>query len=252
MIKSDEMVVLFDTTGECRRAEEALEAAGFPDPDVNTLDRDRVVELVGEAKFGPGFWRSLFGRELQLYEGAAFDRALTNGGAILTVRVRSDSDAAKAEAILSDFKHVDVEARGAGLIAEHRALGDIKDDVLRLAEEQLQVGKRQVEAGKTRVRRYVVERPVTAQVALREEHAEVIRKVVENPETLTADWDWTDSTIEMIETREEAVVSKTTRVAEEITLRRAETERLETVQDTVRKQEVEIQHLDETGKVLNN
>jgi uncharacterized protein (TIGR02271 family) len=251
MIKSDELVVLFDTVAESRRAELALEQAGFPDPEVNTLDRDKVVELVGRAEFGPTFWRTLFGREVQLYEGASFDKALSSGGAILTVRVKSDDEAAKAEAILAGFKPVDLEARGAGLIAEHRALGDIKDEVLRLAEEQLEVGKRRVESGMTRIRRYVVERPVEAQVALRQQHAEVIRKVVEDAEALAdVDWDWTDSTIEMVETREEAVISKRARVAEEVMLRRGETERVETVKDTVRKQQVEIERLDEQGNVI--
>ena len=250
MIKSDEMVVLFDTVAESRRAEKALEDAGFPDPEVNTLDRDAVVELVGRAEFGPAFWRTLFGREVQLYEGAVFDKALSTGGAILTVRIHDDNEAAQAEEVLGQYKHVDIEARGAGLIAEHRALGDIKDEVLRLAEEQLDVGKRRVESGKTRVRRYVVERPVEAQVALREEHAEVIRKVIDNP-TLLGDvaWDWTDSTIEVIETREEAVVTKKARVAEEVRLRKGETERVETIKDTVRKQQVEIEHVDEQGRV---
>lgn len=251
MIRSDEMVVLFDTVAESRRAEKALEDAGFPDPEVNTLDREAVVELVGRAEFGPGFWRTLFGRETQIYEGAAFDKALSSGGAILTVRVQDDGQAAKAEEILSAYRPVDIEARGAGLIAEHRALGDIKDEVLRLAEEQLDVGKRRVEAGKTRIRRYVIERPVEAQVALRDEHAEIIRRAVEDTEALgDVDWDWTDSTIEMVETREEPVITKRTRVAEEVVLRKGETERVETVQDTVRKQQVEIQRLDEKGKVI--
>jgi uncharacterized protein (TIGR02271 family) len=245
------MVVLFDTVAESRRAEKALEDAGFPDPEVNTLDRDAVVELVGRAEFGPNFWRTLFGREVQLYEGAAFDKALSSGGAILTVRVHGDDEAHKAEEVLAQFRPVDIEARGAGLIAEHKQLGDIKDEVLRLAEEQLEVGKKRVESGKTRIRRYVVERPVEAQVALRNEHAEVIRKVIEKPELLAnVDWDWTDSTIEMVETREEAVVSKRARVAEEILLRKGETERVETITDTVRKQQVEIERLDDKGNVI--
>jgi hypothetical protein len=96
-----------------------------------------------------------------------------------------------------------------------------------------------------------VERPVEAQVSLREEHAEVIRKLVEDPELMDdVDWDWTDSTIEMVETREEAVVSKRARVAEEILLRKGETERVETITDTVRKQQVEIERLDDKGNVI--
>jgi len=253
MINSDEMVVLFDTVAESRRAEKALEYAGFPDPEVNTLDRDAIVELGGSSEFGPAFWRTLFGRDVQLYQAAVFQKALSTGGAILTVRISNDAEAARAEEILSQFTSVDLEARGAGLIAEHKALGDIKHDVLRLAEEQLEVGKRMVEAGKTRIRRFVTERQVQAQVSLRDQHAEVIRKVIESPTMLDdVEWDWNDSTIEMIETREEAVVSKRARVAEEVTLRQGETERVETITDTVRKQQVEIERLDEEGRVIRD
>jgi uncharacterized protein (TIGR02271 family) len=242
------MVVLFDTVDASRRAEKALEAAGFADPDVNTLDSAAVAKNAGKANAGPGLWKRLFGQEVKLYEGAAFDKALAKGGAILTVRIKDDGDAAKAEAILAKHNPVDLEARGAGIVAEHKALGDVKESVLRLAEEQLEVGKRTVASGKTRVRRYVTEREVQEKVNLTEVHAEVLRKAVD--ETVADDWDWSDSTIEVIETREEAVVSKTARVAEEIRLKTEETERTETIKETVRKQEAEIEHLDEDGKVI--
>ena len=78
--------------------------------------------------------------------------------------------------------------------------------------------------------------------------AEVIRHVVDEP--VADDWDWSDSTIEVIEPREEAVVTKSAHVAEEIRLRTEETERTETIKDTVRKQHAEVEHLDEDGKVI--
>ena len=246
--KSHEMVVLFDKVDASRRAEKALEDAGFPDPDVNTLDREAVAKSAGRAELGPAFWRRLFGQEVKLYEGVAFEKALSTGGAILTVRVKNDAEAQKAEEILASHNPVDLEARGAGIVAEHKALGDVKDEVLRLAEEQLEVGKRTVEAGKTRVRRYVTAREVEEKVNLTEVHAEVIRHIVDEP--VADDWDWSDSTIEVIETREEAVVTKSAHVAEEIRLRTEETERTETIKDTVRKQHAEVEHLDEDGKVI--
>ena len=246
--KSHEIVVLFDQVGASRRAEKALEAAGFADPDVNTLDRDAVAKIAGRNGIGPALWRTLFGQEVKLYEGAAYEKALANGGAILTVRVKNDAEATKAEGILAQHKTVDLEARGAGIVAEHKALGDVKEEVLRLAEEQLEVGKRKVESGKTRVRRYVTAREVEEKVNLTEVHAEVLRKAVNQP--VADDWDWSDSTIEVVETREEAVVSKTAHVAEEIRLRTEETEHTETIKETVRKQHAEVEHLDEEGKVI--
>lgn len=247
-MSAHEMVVLFDTVDASRRAEKALEAAGFADPDVNTLDAEAVAKNSGKSAHGPGLWKRLFGQEVKLYEGAAFEKALAKGGALLTVRIKDDAEADKAEAILAKHNPVDLEARGAGIVAEHKALGDVKESVLRLAEEQLEVGKRTVAAGKTRVRRYVTEREVEEKVNLTEVHAEVLRKAVDQP--IVDDWDWSDSTIEVIETREEAVVSKTAHVAEEIRLKTEETERTETIKDTVRKQHAEVEHLDEDGNVI--
>jgi hypothetical protein len=44
------------------------------------------------------------------------------------------------------------------------------EDVVRVAEEQLNVGTRRVDAGITRVRRFSIERPGEASVNLHEEH----------------------------------------------------------------------------------
>ncbi len=150
---SDDYVVLFDTVEASRRAEKALEAAGFADPDVNTLDAAAVAKNAAKANVVLGLWKRLFGQEIKLYEGAAF-AALAKGGAILSVHIKGDGDAAKAEEILARHNPVDLQARGAGIVAEHTALGDVKESVQRLAEEQLvEVGKRTVAAGKARVRR---------------------------------------------------------------------------------------------------
>ena len=55
------------------------------------------------------------------------------------------------------------------------------EEVLRLAEEQINVGKRMVRGGTTRIRRFVTERPVEAKVTLHEEHAAIVRRAVEDP-----------------------------------------------------------------------
>ncbi|HEY7211632.1 MAG TPA: YsnF/AvaK domain-containing protein, partial [Bryobacteraceae bacterium] len=114
------------------------------------------------------------------------------------------------------------------------------EEVLRLAEEQINVGKRVVRGGTTRVRRFVTEKPVEAKVTLHEEHADVIRRAAANPASLT-DIDWSDTTIEVRETAEEAVVSKSSHIAEEVVIGRKGSDREETVRDTVRRQQVEVE-----------
>ncbi len=115
-----------------------------------------------------------------------------------------------------------------------------------LAEEQLAVGKRLVNRGGTRVRRYVVETPVEQSVSLHEEKVTLERRPVTDGRPVT-DADFTDKTIEMTESAEEAVVSKTARVVEEVSLGKTATERTETVKDTLRKEEVEIEQLPGTA-----
>ena len=116
--------------------------------------------------------------------------------------------------------------------------------VVQLSEESLAVGKRLVNRGGTRIRRYVVERPAEADVTLRNESVQVERRPVTGAATSAADF--SDKTIEMTATGEEAVVGKTSRVVEEVALRKEATERTETVHDTVRRQEVEVEQVPAT------
>jgi stress response protein YsnF len=55
---------------------------------------------------------------------------------------------------------------------------------------------------------------------------------------------WSDKAYEMTETAEQALVSKSARVVEEVTLRKTGTDRVETVKDTVRRQQVEVEKVD--------
>ena len=84
------------------------------------------------------------------------------------------------------------------------------DEVIPLAEEQLEVGKRTVDRGTTRVRRYVVEKPVEQNVTLHGERVTIERRrPVEG--TSAAGGAFEERTIEVQETEEVPVVGKTTR-----------------------------------------
>lgn len=117
------------------------------------------------------------------------------------------------------------------------AAGD--GEAIPLSEETLAVGKRAINRGTTRIRRYVVETPVQEQVNLRDETVSVERRPVSGTSPVTNP-DFTDKVIEVTETAEEAVVSKSARVREEVVVRKEATERTETVRDTVRREDVEI------------
>jgi uncharacterized protein (TIGR02271 family) len=127
---------------------------------------------------------------------------------------------------------------------------DEQDEVIPIAEEELNVGKRAVGHGRVRIHSHVVERPVQEQVTLREENVHVERRPVEGSMrtgAIGSDDDlFRERTIEMEERSEEPVVSKEARVKEELVLKKDVEQRQETVKDTVRRTEVEVE--DERGK----
>ncbi len=118
-------------------------------------------------------------------------------------------------------------------------VGTGTEEVISLSEESLQVGKRAVDRGTTRVRRYVVERPVEEQIRLRNETVSVFRRPVTGTATVGTDA-FSDREIVVNETDEEAVVAKSAHVVEEVVVQKGVEERVETVRDTLRKEEVEI------------
>jgi uncharacterized protein (TIGR02271 family) len=120
----------------------------------------------------------------------------------------------------------------------------VEEERIPVIDEQLRVGKREVERGGTRVRSYVEERPVSESVNLREEHVSIERRPVDRPIS-SADIDskdlLQDRVVEVREMAEEAVVSKEARVTEEVVVQKTTQQHNEQVQDTVRHTNVEIE-----------
>jgi len=116
------------------------------------------------------------------------------------------------------------------------------ETVLPVVEEELQVGKRQVETGGVRAYSRVVETPVEEQVRLREEHVNVERRPVDRPAS-DADKAFKETTVEMRETAERPVVQKQARVIEEVVIGKQTNERTETVRDTVRRTDVQVENM---------
>ena len=114
-----------------------------------------------------------------------------------------------------------------------------------VVEEKLNVGKQVVTRGGIRVHSRVTERPVEAQVNLREEKVVVQRHAVDRPLTgAEATAAFQEQTITATEKAEQAVVSKQARVVEEIEVGKTATEHTETVRDTVRRSDVDVERID--------
>ena len=262
------VVAAFDTGAHAQAAVDALKAGGFHADDISMFDKTRV------GMRQPGLWGRMFGGGLHEHEAEVYSQALERGGMVVSVRV-PDSEVAQATGILDIHRPIDVHDRavttGIAPVARVEAavasiaaapvvaavqtvavspkLAETHDEVLRLAEEQLEVGKRMVETGKTRVRRFVTEREASADVTLHEEHADVLRRAVTDPKYI-GEIDWADSTIEVVETAEQALVNKTARVVEEVSLKKIGSDHVETVHDKIRRQQVEIERVGPDGRPL--
>jgi uncharacterized protein (TIGR02271 family) len=122
----------------------------------------------------------------------------------------------------------------------HAAEGDVRIPVV---EEQLQVGTRQVERGGVRLYTRVTERPVEETVRLRDETVHVERRPVDRPASEADLAAAKEGTIEVTETDEEPVVRKQARVVEEVVVSKDVQEHTETVQDRVRRTDVNVEPL---------
>lgn len=114
---------------------------------------------------------------------------------------------------------------------------------LPVVEEQLQVGKRVVNRGGVRIYRHVTETPVQESVQLLEERVTVKRTPVDQPATAADIGAMKEGVTEIRETAEEPVVAKTAHVVEEVQVSKEVTEHTETIKDTVRRADVEVEPL---------
>ena len=257
------IVGLFDNAGEAQRAVVELVESGIPREDIGITSRD-YTGYAGEGydrddshrDEGIGdkisnFFSNLFGDDE--YAGH-YSEAVTRGGSVVTVDCETDEQADRAEAILNRFGG-EVDERGAGYRQGAYAAGESVEtgraDLteggearIPVIEEELRVGKREVEGGGVRVRTRVVERPVEEAVRLREERVNVERRPVNRPVTEADLGAFREGTFELTERREEAVVDKQARVVEEVAINKEVGERTETVRDTVRSTDVDVE---ETG-----
>ncbi len=193
-------------------------------------------------------------------EAHVYAEGVRRGGTLVAVK-SSDEDADKAADIMSRHNPVDIDRRSTmyrendwkgfsheaepyrheDIHAERERVGNVER--VPVVEEELTVGKREVQRGGARVHTWVEERPVQEQVRLRDETVHVERHDVDRPLTdADAAGAFRERTIEMTETDEEAVAAKRARVTEEVVISKDVDERVETVSDTVRRTNVEVEN----------
>jgi stress response protein YsnF len=240
--EDDRRSVYSDTYGEAvRRGNWAVTVTASDEADVDRAERllnecgaidvdERSHQWRSEGWTG-GVWRS--GGDGM----AAQDRGLTRGEGAASTGAQVTGATVTGATRAAGANEQATTALDAGT---HRTLREV--------EEELKIGKRAVARGGVRVFTRLSETPVEESVRLREEHAEVQRREVDRPATEADLAAFQEGSIEVRETAEEAVVSKTARVVGEVEVGKTVTEREETVRDTVRRTQVEVEPIEGGGR----
>ena len=253
---SRKIVSVFDTREAAQNACNSLLELGLDRDQMSIMDPGASELATQSPRHRAGFWAHIKEMFMPEEDRATLEESIRRGGYVLTASV-DDARADAAVACLEQAGAVDLEERAAQWRtdgwkesgdAEPRTVASADEaasETIPVVEERLRVGKREVNRGGVRVRSYIVEEPVHEEVRLREERVDVQRRPVDEPTRPVARGSNDDllqeRTIEVSETAEQAVIGKEARVKEEVLVRKQAGERVEQVDDTVRRTEVKVE-----------
>ena len=249
---------VFDTYNHANEFTQKLIQSGIDRSAITTTPDKQPAGDRHLADEDQGFWSGL--KELftgdDEQEAGYYAEATRRGGTMVSAVVPDDrSD--EVTRLMKQYHAIDVHGRaeqwkqkgwtGYEAAAKPLAGSELKaardeDQLIPVVEEQLTVGKRAVKSGGIRVLRTVTSRDVSEDVKLHKEHVGVERHAVDRQLTGDeADAAFTNKTIELSETNEEAVVGKSARVVEEVQINKDSDDTTETVHGTVRKTDVKVE-----------
>ncbi|WP_207420947.1 YsnF/AvaK domain-containing protein [Desertivirga brevis] len=270
---SKTVIGIFDSARDAQEAVSRLSSAGIDRDRVDVANRADTSTSVdrnddNDTSFGDSissFFSNLFGDD----DDAKKYSEVAKRGYTITVHANTTDEADRAAEILDNTGAIDVDERATQISSGHynstsdyntshhsNLVGDrdinitdrdrdldITNRSIPVIEENLEVGKREVQSGGARLHSRIVERPVEEHIRLRSERVNVERTPV-NREATSADFDtFKEGTIELTERQEVPIVNKEARVVEEVSLNKQIEETEETIRDTVRKTEIDVENL---------
>jgi stress response protein YsnF len=241
------VIGIFDKKEEAQTAVEQLISKGIAKDHIDVAAESSAATQQrldqNEDKLS-NFFSNLFGNNDEANKYSEVARR----GWIVTVHTDSRQEAQTSAETLDRYGAVDVDERaqqfrsgGSASTASHQR--NESDKSIPIIEENMEVGKRVVERGGVRMRSRIVERPVEEHLRLREEHLHVERNPVNRPASEADLKNFKEGEMEIREKAEVPIVNKEARVVEEIKLGKEVNERTETIRDTVRKSDVDIEKI---------
>lgn len=147
----------------------------------------------------------------------------------------------------TEYSDTDTDRKTTGFDDSTRGTDHTEEEKLRLHEERLHVDKEQVKTGEVNVGKHVVEEERTVDVPVEREEVYVERRPVDGDTTDAHDKGFNENDSINVPVSEERVnVTKNDVVSEEIVVGKRKVEDTETVSDTVRREEADIDE-DTTG-----
>lgn len=235
---ANNVIGIFSDEATARQVVDELTSAGFNQGDIRTFNGDNAT--LERELLDAGISQAEAKQHLAEVEG--------DGAAVMLQTDEAHTD--KAVEIMSRYyTTVDSSTRtttDVERVTDVDAVADVDatrtaadGETFEVIEEDVQIGKREVEDGGVRVESVVTETPVEEQVTLREERVNVERRPVDRAVT-DGDHAFEEKSVEVSERHEEAVVAKEARVVEEVAIGKEVEEHTETVRETVRRQDVNI------------
>jgi uncharacterized protein (TIGR02271 family) len=275
------VVGVYDDKSQAQSAMNELLASGFSRNKIQ-MNTEHMPAAAGATDTGTGhgighFFRSLFGMDDADKNSDVYSEAVRRGSVVLVIAVDTDDERDRAMDVMNRYDPVDIDERSTHWRSQGWSSFDtsapmLSEDEIRqdrssypaspatasasatasrteekskipVVQEELKVGKREVQRGGVRVHQRVRETPVQENVQLREEHVKVERRPVDQPASEADLAAFKEGSVEMREMAEEPVVEKTARVVEEVVVAKEVTQATANINETVRSTEVEVQAL---------
>ncbi len=245
---------IFDKSSEAQNAVKNLLDQGFSESAIDvrkTREEQNAARSEEHTKSKSNEWNSDGYRNFfsNLFtdndEEARTYSEVASRGSVVTVHTTSPEESERAAQVLDRFGAIDANERARDYRSKEATGATNKSrtadsDSIPVIEEELEVGKREVETGRVQLRSRIIERPVEETLRLREEHVNVERTPVDRPATDADFRNFKEGETEITEHAEKAVVNKEARVVEEVNLNKETKDRERVVRDSVRKTDVDV------------
>jgi uncharacterized protein (TIGR02271 family) len=240
------VIGLFSNHSEAQQAIQELVAAGFARKDIAVMERN--------GSSAPGaIADNLVGVPEE--EARYYSEGITSGRTVVAIKT-DDARAGEAVVVLERYGAKDLDQRQGGAGAASPAMSQSPrlgssshSEAARIpvVEEELKVGKRELQRSGVRVYSRISEEPVEKEMSLRREQVSVERHPVNRPATEQDMRGLKEGTVEVSETVEEPVVTKQARVVEEVVVSKDVSQENRKVKDTIRRTEVDVDASRDSG-----